>query len=325
MDFFNYIMGVVDSLIKNQAMSRAAIIMLMGISSFIFFLAILLLINWVYSPVRERLRALGPDQSSGRSAKQSINRVLEASAGVVLPEEGKSRTRFETMLIQAGYRNPNDIMVFYGIRFLTVILLPLLVLFLGGMVIKAPPVTVGLFTIGAAIAGMVGPALVLERMVGRRQKSLRRGLPDALDLLVVCSEAGLGLKAGLQRVSDDIYISYPELAGELAMVNTQTRVGVDSAVALKDLAERTGLEDIRGLVSTLSQSMRFGTSLAESLRIYSDEMRDKRTQRAEERAATLSTKLLFPLIFCVFPSFFVVALGPPMLGALAAIQATGVK
>jgi tight adherence protein C len=148
-------------------------------------------------------------------------------------------------------------------------------------------------------------------------------LPDALDLLVVCSEAGLGLKAGLQRVSDDIYVSHPELADELALVNAQTRVGVENVAALRDLADRTGLEDVRSLVSALSQSMRFGTSLAETLRIYSEEMRDKRIQRAEEMAAKIGTKLLFPLVFCVFPSFFVVALGPPFLGALEALRGVG--
>jgi tight adherence protein C len=214
-------------------------------------------------------------------------------------------------------------MVFYGIKLLTVILLPLAVLFMTGMLLKLPPATVFLFTGAAVMAGVVAPALVLERRVRGRQARLRRGLPDALDLLVVCSEAGLGLKAGLQRVSGDIYVSHPELADELGLVNAQTRVGVDNVVALKDLADRTGLEDIRGLVSTLSQSMRFGTSLAESLRVYSEEMRDKRIQRAEEVAAKLSTKMLFPLIFCVFPSFFVVALGPPFLGALAALRGVG--
>ena len=190
---------------------------------------------------------------------------------------------------------------------------------------RLPTVTVFLFTSAAVIAGVVAPALVLERKVKRRQTRLRRGLPDALDLLVVCSEPGLGLKAGLQRVSDDIYVSHPELADEFSLVNAQTRVGVENVVALRDLADRTGLEDIGGLVSTLSQSMRFGTSLADTLRVYSEEMRDKRIQRAEEAAAKLSTKMLFPLVLCVFPSFFVVALGPPFLGALDALQGVGPK
>jgi tight adherence protein C len=281
------------------------------------------LISWVYRPVKGRLKSLESEQASGGSAGRSMSWMLESSAAIVLPKGGASRSRFQTMLIQAGYRKANAIMVFYGIKLLTVILLPLAVLFITGMVLKLPPATVFLFTGAAVMAGVVVPALVLERRVRGRQARLRRGLPDALDLLVVCSEAGLGLKAGLQRVSDDIYVSHPELADELELVNAQTRVGVDNVVALRDLADRTGLEDIRGLVSTLSQSMRFGTSLAESLRVYSEEMRDKRIQRAEEVAAKLSTKLLFPLIFCVFPSFFVVALGPPFLGALATLRGIG--
>jgi tight adherence protein C len=323
MEIFNYISGLVGGLVKDPATAHQAFVTLMAVAAFTFFLAIMFLVSWVYRPVKGRLKSLGTEQASGGSAGQSMSRMLESSAAIVLPKGGASRSRFQTMLIQAGYRKANAIMVFYGIKLLTVILLPLAVLFITGMVLKLPPATVFLFTGAAVMAGVVAPALVLERRVRGRQARLRRGLPDALDLLVVCSEAGLGLKAGLQRVSGDIYVSHPELADELGLVNAQTRVGVDNVVALKDLADRTGLEDIRGLVSTLSQSMRFGTSLAESLRVYSEEMRDKRIQRAEEVAAKLSTKMLFPLIFCVFPSFFVVALGPPFLGALAALRGVG--
>jgi tight adherence protein C len=323
MEIFNYISGLVGGLVKDPATAHQAFVALMAVAAFTFFLAIMFLVSWVYRPVKGRLKSLESEQASGGSAGQSMSRILESSAAIVLPKGGATRSRFQTMLIQAGYRKANAIMVFYGIKLLTVILLPLAVLFITGMLLKLPPATVFLFTGAAVMAGVVVPALVLERRVRGRQARLRRGLPDALDLLVVCSEAGLGLKAGLQRVSDDIYVSHPELADELELVNAQTRVGVDNVVALKDLADRTGLEDIRGLVSTLSQSMRFGTSLAESLRVYSEEMRDKRIQRAEEVAAKLSTKLLFPLIFCVFPSFFVVALGPPFLGALATLRGIG--
>jgi tight adherence protein C len=325
MEIFNYIAGMIDGLIKDQATSRMVIIMLMAAASFIFFLAMLLLISWAYNPVRSRLKAFEEDRSSSQSGKQLVNRKLEAASGVILPKTGKTKARFQTMLIQAGYRKPNAIMVFYGIKLLAIIVTPLLILFLSGPILKLPSSTVALFTVASAMLGIVGPALVLERLVKSRQGRLRRGLPDALDLLVVCSEAGLGLKAGLQRVSADIYISHPELADEFSLVNAQTRVGVENVVALRDLADRTGLEDIRGLVSTLSQSMRFGTSLAYTLRVYSEEMRDKRIQFAEEAAAKLSTKMLFPLIFCVFPSFFVVALGPPFLGALDALQGVGLK
>ncbi len=174
----------------------------------------------------------------------------------------------------------------------------------------------------AGIGGYLLPTLWLERAIRRRQRALRKGLADALDLLVVCSEAGLGLGQGIQRVAEDLQVGHPALSEELLLFNMQTRAGMDSREALRDLETRTGVEDIRGLVTTLLQSMRFGTSIATTLRIFAAELRDKRTQRAEEEAAKVSTKMLFPLIFCVLPSFLLVVLGPPLLGAIAALSGT---
>jgi tight adherence protein C len=142
---------------------------------------------------------------------------------------------------------------------------------------------------------------------------LRHGFPDALDLLVVCVESGLGLAAAIQRVADELAVSHEELATELALVNAEMRVGVDRAKALKNLADRSGVDDIRGLVSLLIQTMRFGTGVAEALRVYSEEFRDKRMQKAEEEAALIGTKLIFPLVTCLFPSFFIVAIGPAVI------------
>ena len=141
-----------------------------------------------------------------------------------------------------------------------------------------------------------------------------------LDLLVVCVESGLGLAAALQRVSDELGVSHPELAYELATVNAEVRVGVPREQALKNLAERTGLEDIRGLVGLLVQTMRFGTGVADALRVYSEEFRDKRTQKAEEMAAKMGTKLIFPLVLCMFPMFFVVAVGPAVIRIMDAFS-----
>ena len=166
--------------------------------------------------------------------------------------------------------------------------------------------------VGAAI-GLFGSNFVLEKLVEKRIKSLRNGFPDALDLLVVCVESGLGLSAAIQRVSDEVTVSHPDLAMELALVSAETRAGMDRAKALRNLADRTGLDDIRGLVSMLVQAMRFGTSIADTLRVYSEEFRDRRMQKAEEEAAKIGTKLLFPLVFCLFPSFFLVAIGPAII------------
>jgi tight adherence protein C len=172
----------------------------------------------------------------------------------------------------------------------------------------------------AAFVGMVLPNLVLGHLIKRRQRALRNGFPDALDMLVVCVEAGLGLTASIQRVAEELRFSHPELGTELALVTAEMRAGVDRETALKGLAERTGLEDINGLVSLLLQTLKFGTSIADTLRVYAEEFRDKRMQRAEERAAKIGTKLIFPLIFCLWPGFFVVAVGPAVLRFIEAFR-----
>ncbi|MDH5580210.1 MAG: type II secretion system F family protein, partial [Betaproteobacteria bacterium] len=165
----------------------------------------------------------------------------------------------------------------------------------------------------AAFVGLMLPNYVLDHMVKRRQKRLRDGFPDALDMLVVCVEAGLGLTAAIQRVAEELRFSHVELGTEFDQVTAEMRAGVERETALRGLAARTGLEDVRGLVSLLVQTLKFGTSIGEALRVYAEEFRDKRMQRAEELAATIGTKLIFPLIFCLFPSFFVVAIGPAII------------
>jgi tight adherence protein C len=175
----------------------------------------------------------------------------------------------------------------------------------------------------AAAVGLLAPNYVLSKSLQRRLRLLRNGFPDALDLLVVCVESGLGLGPALQRVADEITVSHPELSLELATVNAEMRAGVQREKALKNLGERTGLPDIRGLVALLVQSMRFGTSVADALRIYSEEFRDKRMQAAEEQAAKIGTKMIFPLVLFMFPVFFVVAVGPAALRIIDAFGSLG--
>jgi tight adherence protein C len=160
---------------------------------------------------------------------------------------------------------------------------------------------------------MFAPNLVLSKLVDRRIKALRNAFPDALDLLVVCVESGLGLASAIQRVADELDVSHPELAFEMSTVNAEIRAGVARERALRNLADRTGVRDIRGLVGLLVQTMKFGTSISDALRVYSEEFRDKRMQRAEEEAAKMGTKLIFPLVFCMFPILFIVAIGPSVL------------
>jgi tight adherence protein C len=175
-----------------------------------------------------------------------------------------------------------------------------------------------LLVVMVAGIGWLLPALYVAKRKQARQNRLRIAFPDALDLMVVCVESGLSLPTTIERVAEEMSVSHVELAEELALVNAQIRAGITSTEALKQLAIRTGLEDVQGLVSLLAQSIRFGTSVADTLRIYADEFRDRRTQAAEEAGAKIGTKLIFPLIFCLWPSFFLVAIGPAMIGVMKA-------
>ncbi|NDF87120.1 MAG: type II secretion system F family protein, partial [Gammaproteobacteria bacterium] len=157
---------------------------------------------------------------------------------------------------------------------------------------------------------LLAPNWWVEHRVRRRQSRLRNGFPDALDMLVICVESGLGLTAAMERVANEIRQLHPELSLELAAVNAEIRSGVDRAAALQSLNARTGLPEIRGFVGLLAQTLQLGTGVADSLRIYSTEFRDQRMHRAEERAAKTGTKMIFPLVFCEFPAFFLVAVGP---------------
>ena len=181
--------------------------------------------------------------------------------------------------------------------------------------------TLAFALLSAAFVGVILPNYVLDKIKENRIKKLRNGFPDALDLLVVCVEAGLGLGAAIDRVARDLEVSHTELAEELTLVNVEMRAGVERPMALKNLADRSGLADIRGLVGLLVQTMRFGTSIADALRVYSEEFRDKRMQKAEEQAAKIGTKLIFPLVTCLFPAFFIVAVGPAVLRMIDVFEA----
>jgi tight adherence protein C len=170
-----------------------------------------------------------------------------------------------------------------------------------------------MFPIIAAVLGYLLPETWLVWRVSARQHRLRRGLPDGLDLLVICVEAGLGLDQALMKVTQELRITHPELSEELQLVNLEMRIGKTRLEALRELARRTGLEDIKSLVAMLIQTDRFGTSVAQSLRVYSDDLRIKRRQRAEEMSAKTSVKMVPPLVFFIFPALMVVILGPAVL------------
>ena len=215
-------------------------------------------------------------------------------------EIGKLRER----LVHSGYRGPEALTMFFGIRLGMAI-----VLFVLGTSPFVPKSGLMVGLAGAAF-GYLLPSMALARMAKRRQHRIRLSLPDALDLLVVSVEAGLGLDQALQRVGDELAFAHPQLSGELRLINLELRAGKGRAEALRNLAERTGVDDLSSLAAMLIQTDKFGTSVARSLRIHSETLRTKRRQRAEEAAAKTGVKMVFPLVVCIFPAIWVVTIGP---------------
>jgi tight adherence protein C len=284
-------------------------------SIFVFSLGVSLMVLGIANPLRRRLRALAvKDAGVDPSRAESIATALQPLSAYLMPRKEWQRTEVSRQLVHAGYRSPNAVQIYYASKLMLIVLLPVIVLL--AWLLWMPHITTGLVMLYVGVAAYLGfilPGAALDRIVLNRKKKLRVAFPDALDLMVVCVESGLGLAAAIQRVSDELAVSHPELAGELGLVNVEMRAGVERGQALKNLADRTGLDDVRGLVGLLVQTMRFGTSVADALRVYSEEFRDRRTQAAEEQAAKVGTKMIFPLVFCMFPAFFLVAVGPAVL------------
>lgn len=238
---------------------------------------------------------------------QWLHRIGERSRG-----RGADTATTKQLLMEAGFRGHTAEAVFRGVR----VALPLA---LGGAAIVLMPLA-GVPTAGAmfaalwlAAAGWIAPGFFVGRRARSRQRELQRALPDALDLLVVCVEAGLGLNQAMLRVAQEIRHVSALIGDELGLVNLEIRAGVPRQDALRNLGTRTGVPELRSLGAMLIQTDRFGTSIAQAMRIHADTLRTKRRQRAEEAAAKTTVKLVFPLVLFVFPAMFVVLLGPALL------------
>jgi len=241
-------------------------------------------------------------------AEKQKDRVQEAlsTLGKLIPGQGSSREQL--MLVRAGYRGPSALMTSRGLKVILPVVLLAAVLFSGIYQVN-PFFIIG----GALLAGVLLPEIWLLLRISHRQTRLRRGLPDALDLLVICVEAGLGLDQAILRVSQELHLAHPEVSEELKLVTLEMRVGKSRLEALRDLYHRTGVEDIKSLVAMLAQTERFGTSVAKSLRVHSDDLRVRRRQRAEEMSAKTTVKMVPPLVLFIFPALMVVILGPAIL------------
>jgi tight adherence protein C len=239
------------------------------------------------------------ESDGARRAVETLKRI-----GAAIPKSPSEMGKLRLRLIHAGFRRPDAVAVFLGIR-VGAALLMFAVLATGFFARPNVPMALGAAGLGYVLAGVV-----LARLAKKRQHKIRLSLPDALDLLVVSVEAGLGLDQALQRVADELAFAHPELAEDLRLINFELRAGKPRVEALHNLAERTGVDDVASLVAVLVQTDKFGTSVAQSLRVQSDVLRTKRRQRAEEAAAKTGVKMVFPLVICIFPAIWVVTLGP---------------
>jgi tight adherence protein C len=255
----------------------------------------------------------GQVERKGALARLKSNPVASVETLVtpferVLPRTPEESSIIQKRLIRAGYRDAALVKAFYGAKVVVPILLTLVA------------TVTGIYQYGAffvyAIAiglGFLLPDFWLGNRIANRQLNIRLGLPEALDLMVICAEAGLGLDQSMMKVAQEMRVSQPEISDEFALVNLEQKAGRPRADALKNLAERTDVDTVRSLVNTLIQADTFGTSIAKTLRVYSDTLRTQRRQKVEEEAAKTTVKLVFPLVFFIFPALFVVALGPAMI------------
>lgn len=270
------------------------------------------------SEARKRLRTLvaneRPEPEHGAGWLKFVADLTRPISELAAPEEGYEKSSVKLKFVHAGIRNPSAPTAFFGLKTALTLGLPLFgfaALAFTGSQPKGTALLLVLLVLAAV--GYYAPNLVLNSMVKRRQREIFENFPDALDLMTVCVEAGLGTEAAMMRVAKDMQVKSPALGDEMRLVNLELRAGADRERALRNLAFRTGVDEIDGFVSMINQAERFGTSIAASLRIQSELLRTRRRQRAEEAAAKIALKLLFPLIFCIFPSLMVVLMGPAMI------------
>jgi tight adherence protein C len=251
-----------------------------------------------------------------RSARwrERLASVIQPLAKLSLPTEGWEGSAIRIAFINAGWRQPSAPTIFFGIKTLLALSFPLIALTLSGEGLLASGVSRILFVlISASAVGYYLPNLFLRYKIAHRQRDLFESFPDALDLLIICVESGLGLDQAIAKVATEIEIKSKVLAQELQLVLMELRSGFSRETALRHLALRTGLEEIDLLVAMMVQADRFGTSMGDSLRVHADNLRTKRRQRAEEAAAKIAVKLLMPLIFMIFPTLMLVLVGPAMI------------
>ena len=257
----------------------------------------------------QRIAAPASQAADVQPSPALIWRDLVSRIGTVVPASARDLPRLKRRLMRAGFRGQNAASCFQGARLLATLLFAAAAL-VGGWQSPSANDNLLLVTGAGAAFGYLAPMQYLMLRIRRRQHAIARGLPNALDLMVVCVESGLGIDQTMLQVAKELQTAHPEICSEFTVINLELRAGKRRAEALHNLADRCGVEDVKKLVAVLVQTDRFGTSIAQSLRGHADYLRTMTRQKAEERASKLAVKLVFPIFFCVLPSLFVVTIGP---------------
>ncbi len=301
-------------------MNSIQIIYLITIFIVVFIVAMAIFYELMPGSLHERLQRLSPNPADiAKPGNESpwVQRIVTLThplAKLSLPKEGWENSQLRIRFMNAGYRSATAPVLFFAVKTVLTFALPGL-FFLYSVIagLKLSPNVFLAIIVLVAGFGYFLPNAFLERRIRNRKREIFENFPDAIDLMTVCVEAGLGLDAALARVGEEMGLKSPTMGEELHLVNLELRAGNTREKALRNLALRTGVEEVDMLVAMLVQSDRFGTSVADSLRVHSDTLRTKRRLRAEETAAKIPLKLLFPLIFCIFPSMLLVLLGPAFI------------
>ncbi len=312
-----YILGLINSLVQDQQAAEWVFYLVAAAAGITFAIALSLLFSGVYSPIKMQLQKISGKEKTSEVSNpfsKSLEHTLEKMPFMHRQFSGDKKTK--RLLIHAGFHSDNALKVYNALKLTSVLLaVAIAVIVINVFSHLSPAATIYIFIAIIGVAYLL-PGLILTYFANSRMQNLRRYFPDVLDLLVVCCESGLGLLEALQRVASELEYTYPELAHELNLVCSKVRVGYSMQEALHEFSERTGLEDIRGLNSVIVQSLKLGTGIADTLRVYAEEYRDKRLQQAEEKAAKIGVKMLFPMMFCIWPAFFIVAVGPAVIKIL---------
>jgi tight adherence protein C len=300
-------------------------LLVIAISTFVCISLGMLGVYWLlYRPqsaATERLRRLGERTTTpvggqisldDNRASSDLAQRIASPLGRLLPPSVAEAKKLQKQLMQAGFRSPSAPLTYRALQIVALAGLPALVA-IGCALLARPLSSAVLYILAAFVLGFALPRYALKRMIRSRQQLVRWGLADALDLMVISIEAGLGLNAAMVKVSTELREAHPDICDEFEMANLEMRVGRDREEALRNLAERTGVDDLRSLVAMLIQTDKFGTSIARAIRAFSDSLRTKRRQRAEQAAQKAAVKLLLPLACFLFPTLFIALLGPAAL------------